>query len=340
MVVDRLGRSVEADFDNLRASADYAVDTGRSPEVAELLGGCVAAIFDGVRTPESELVIDRALSARPDDPRLLLAGAFVDIGTGRRRRQAERIARALEQSSRTGDVPCRTVALAYVGFSTATIDGPRACHLAETATTLAADLDDPDIALLASSWRAITLVICGDPSGARRLLDIGRSIEPAGPSLATVHHSMADYFVTLELDGPAVASGALRRANELAAGNASLGHSNWLTGYEALGLAAAGDVSGVRNGVLVGFAASERLRIPTLANDPLVAAAELLEGAGRLDDARELLANLRRRPLSYPFLYYRYLAARNRLDVQPSLQPRDDEELRNWTLGVIGELED
>jgi hypothetical protein len=333
-------RVIEADFDNLRSATDFALGAGRSSDVAEVLGGCVAAIFDGVRTPETELVIERALSARPDKPRLLLAGAFVDIDTGRRRRQAARIAQTLERSSQTGDDPCRAVALAYVGFSTATIDIPRASQLAETATTLAGDLDDPDIALLASSWRAITLVIGGDPSGARRMLETGRSIELAGPSLATVHHSIADYFVTLELDGPAAATGALHRAKELAAANASLGHSNWLTGYEALGLAMTGDVSGVRNSVLVGFAASERLRTPTMANDPLVAAAELLEGAGRLDDARELLADLRRRPLSYPFLYHRYLTARDRLEAEPSKPSRTDQELRDWIVAVLGELED
>jgi predicted ATPase/class 3 adenylate cyclase len=333
-------RLIEADFDNLRSTVDHALDMGRSHDVAEVLGGCVAAVFDGVRTPEAELVIERALSARPDNPRLLLAGAFVDIDTGRRRRQADRIARALEWSAQTGDDPCRAVALAYVGFSTATIDGPRACQLAEAATTLAGALDDPDIALLASSWRAITLAICGDSSGARRMLEIGRSIESPGPSLATVHHSMADYFVTLELEGPAAATGALRRAKELAAANASLGHSNWLTGYEALGLATAGDASGVRESVLVGFAASERLRTPTMANDPLVAAAEVLEGAGRLDDARELLADLRRRPLSYPFLYHRYLAARDRLEAEPAESSRTDQELRDWIVAVLDEIVD
>ncbi len=328
-------RVIESDFDNLRSAVDFALDAGRSSEAAEVLGGCIAAIFDAVRTPEIELVIERALSQRPDSPRLLLAGAFVDIDTGQRRRQAERIADALELSSRAGDEPCRAVALAYVGFSTATIDGPRAQHLSEAATTLADDLGDPDIALLASSWRAITLAICGDLDGACRLVEIGRSIEPPGPSLATLHHLLADHFVTLEVDGPAAAADALHRAQELAAANASLGHANWLPGYEALGLASAGDVSGVRDSLIVGFATSERLRTPTLANDPLVAAVEAIERAGHLDDARELLAALRRRPLSHPFLYHRYLAARDRLGVESASRSWTDHELLDRTLAAL-----
>ncbi len=303
---------INDDFDNFRDVIDRALTTGRIDEASELLGGTIAGFFDGMHSVEVDRVLDQLAVATPEPAgRVLLAGAFNDIGIGRHVRLAERLEAARTRSRRDNDTACEAVATTYQGFSSATIDPAQAVALAERGVELARLVDDPEIVGLALGWAGATAFIAGDRQGALRWLDEARTQPFAEHSLAHFHCLFAEAFVLLGVGEVDAAEATLDESlHHLPQAGATRTAVHILKAFWHARRAEATAIAERANEALE---LSLSLGASTQLPDVALATCELLELSGHPERASELCAALHRQPLTHPLIYHRYRSIRSRL---------------------------
>jgi hypothetical protein len=300
------------EFDNLRQAITYAVDTGRVDDAATLLGAIHGFCMDGFSGGELDLLADAVLRAWADPPaRFWLASAIIVNEQGRYGPQAHRLDAALENAVNDGDIACEAFAADWVSSSLANTDPERARTLADTALTAARLAGDPDLLVLTLAWTAMTAHIAGDTSTALERFDEADRVAIDHWSIATSQLDMMRAFVALDIPEAGDPETLLERSYTGAPERGF--HSRFAALYRAFPRAQAGDIAAVSRAVDEAFELSIAHGLPPASADVSIAAAELLENLGHLDNAAAIIAALHRQPFTSHAQYHRYRQARSRL---------------------------
>ncbi|MGI9645657.1 MAG: adenylate/guanylate cyclase domain-containing protein, partial [Ilumatobacteraceae bacterium] len=330
------------EFDNLRQAVNHAVDTERVEDAAALLGAIHAFSMDGFRSAELDLLADAVLRAWSDPPaRFWLASAINLNAIGDYRRQAQRLGIALERAADEGDVACEAFAAAWVSSSLANTDPERARALADTALTAARLADDPDLLVLSLAWTAMTALINGDTPTALEQFDQADQVTIGHWSIATSQLHLTRAFVALDVPEAGDPETLLKMSYTGAPRDGF--HSRLPVLYRAFPRARAEDVPAVAGAIDEAFELSVAHGVTVPYADVSIAAAELLENLGRLDDAAAIIAALHRQAFNSHMQYHRYRQARSRLPSAPTPNrqltvPELHDIVRTRVANVTGQL--
>ena len=320
---------LEGDFDNLRGAVARALDTDRAADAAALMASTVVFSMDGYRTAELTLLADAVMEAHPHPPaRFWLASAINFIASGQHDAFAERLGKAMEQSTSEGDAATKAWAAAFLSYSTATFDPNGSTAMADVALEAARSLGDPGMLLIALGWTGGAAYLTGDTELALRRLDEAGQIPAGACTLAACHVHRTRMFVALDVP-EAGDPHALLDAAIACAPPGGYHHRN-LTVYRIFEHARLGNASAVTDAIDDAFNLSESTGDANDLADASVAAAEFLEAAGRPDAAATIIAALHQQPHTFPELYLRYRRARARLPASsPPDRPVSTTELHN-----------
>jgi predicted ATPase/class 3 adenylate cyclase len=313
----RWAAELRDEFDNLRQAITHAIDTGRADDAATLLGAIHAFCMDGFRGAELDLLADAVLRAWPEPPaRFWLASAIIVNEQGRYGPQAQRLSIALERAEQEGDLACEAFAADWISSSLAHTDPDRAHALADTALTAARLAGDPDLLVLTLAWTAMTAHITGGTPTALARFDEADRMAIDQWSIATSQLHLMRAFVALDVPEAGDPETLLEKSYTGAPRRGF--HARIPALYRAFPRARAGDVDAVTDAVDDAFELSIAHGLPPVGADVSIAAAELLENLGRLEDAAAIIAALRRQSFTSHAQYHRYRQARSRLPSAPT----------------------
>ena len=308
---------LQRDFDNLRGAVTHALDTDRVDDAAALMASTVAFSMDGFRTTELALLADSITQAHPHPPaRFWLASAINFIASGQHDAFADRLGRAMEQSTQDGDDATQAWAAAFVSYSTATIDPNGSAAMADVALEAARNLGDNGMLIITLGWTGGAAYLTGDTELALRRLDEASQIPAGACTLAACHLYRTRMFVALEAP-EAGDPHALLDAATACAPPGGYHHRN-LRVYRIFEHARLGNASAVTEAIDDAFGLSKSTGDANDLADASVAAAEFLEAAGQPDAAATIIAALHQQPHTFPELYHRYRRARARLPTKPA----------------------
>ena len=306
---------LRADFDNLRSAVNHALDAARAADAATLLGASYALMADDARPRELHQLTEAVLEASEEpSARLWLASIPNCISLGLHHEIEPRLRTALRRAIDEGDEPSEVHAASFLSSALATTRPAEATELAEMALDRSRRLGDPHLLALTLGWSAGAAYIVGDLDQSLRLLREAERIEIPSRSHAATHMYRAWAFVALdhpEAGDPAQLL-AVAAAGATPGGNA---HTN-LTIYHAFVHAKARDVDAVATTLDFALEATQSTGNVPHISDAALAAAELLENLGRLDQAATIIAALDRQPHVFPEVYHRRRQARTRLPMR------------------------
>ena len=312
---DDWGDELRVDFDNLRGAVNHALDTGRVADAATLLGASYALMQDDARPREFHQLTEMVIEAS-DEPsaRLWLASLPNCISLGLHHLVEPRLRTALRRAIDEDDEPSTVHAATFLSSALATTRPAEATELAEMALDHGRRLGDPHLLVLTLGWSAGVAYIVGDIHRSVRLLRETEQIEIPDRSHAAAHLYRAWAFVAL--DHPE--AGDPSRLLDIAVAGTTPGgnaHTN-LTIYRAFVDARARDIDAVATTLDFAHDATQSTGNVVHVADAALAAAELLENLGRLDEAAAVIKALDRQPHVFPEIYHRRKQARRRLAVR------------------------